>query len=84
MRKSLKPPLDFIGYIQTLKITDTLQGKFIKDAQRDLDLVNARCWKQLQEYLDFYTTGVRDDFYPVARTIWRKYHAKYPAYLYRS
>lgn len=81
MRNSLKPPLDFIGYIQSLRVTDTEVGRFIEDAQSDLSLVNARSWKQLKEYFDTHSVGIRDDVYPSARKVWRKYRARYPAYL---
>lgn len=81
MRISYKPPLDFIGYIQNLMVTDTEVGKFIDDAQRDLNLINARNWKQLEEYLDTCFLRVRGDVYTSARKVWRRYRALYPAYL---
>lgn len=81
MRNSSKPPLDFIGYIQTLPVTETVVGMFIADAQRDLNLVNARNWKQLEEYFDTHSNGVRDDVYTSARKVWRRYRVLYPAYL---
>lgn len=81
MRKVSKRPLDFIGYIQSLRVTDTEVGMFIDDAQRDLKFINARNWKQLKHYFDTYPSCVRDDVYPSAREVWRKYRARYPAYL---
>ena len=81
MKHSSNPPLDFTGYIQSLRVTDTVQGDFIRDAQRDIKLVNARSWKDLKEYFDFFPTLVSDDVYVSAKIVWRKYRAKYPAYL---
>lgn len=83
MRRFSKSPIDFIGFIQSLPVTDTPLGMFIEDAQRDLNLVNARSWKQLQEYFENNFSGIRDDVLPSARKVWRKYRDEYPAYLER-
>jgi len=81
MRNPSKRPLDFIGYVQTLRVTNTRIGMFIEDARADLNLVNARSWKQLQEYFETNFSGMRDDVLPSARIVWRKFRARYPAYL---
>lgn len=81
MRNSFKPPLDFIGYIQNLPVTDTELGVFISEAKSDLNLVNARSWKQLRKYFDDHSVWVRDDVYTSAWKVWRKFRARYPAYL---
>ena len=81
MRKSSKPFLDFLYYIESLPVTETIEGEFIAQLKSDIGLPNARRWKELKEYLDNFPSGVSYEAESYIKKIWKKYLRLYPAYL---
>jgi len=75
--------IDFKCSILSLqKISMNAAGDFIRDAQRDVHLPNARNWRELEDYLrENHSSEIIDNVCDAARIVWKRYRSKYPAYL---